>query len=130
MQQPTEKPLKVYLTDLCKFTILVLACLSRRFTLETAYWYGLVLLSQLKISFSLSDSKLKFKDEYSKLKFKDEGKRQNLPTPSMFTHYKGVLSSSLTRRQANAAELATQVCYSVFYVELTQSISVTNVCKR
>ena len=34
--------------------------------------------------------------------------------------YVGLVSPSLARRQANAVELATKVCFSLFDVDLTQ----------
>ena len=46
--------------------------------------------------------------------------------PSMFPCYIGLVSPSLTGR-ANAVQLAIKVCFSLFYVDLTQSISATDI---
>ena len=51
---------------------------------------------------------------------RDTGEAKITRVLSMFPHYIGLVLSSLTRCQANAVELATEVSFSLFEVDLTQ----------
>ena len=51
---------------------------------------------------------------------RDAVKAKLTGVPFMFTHCIGLVSPRLARRQENAVELATKVCFSLFDVNLTQ----------